>query len=71
MSEILDRADELRALASQCKTLTEFWRRTGWADVQSAHAANTILSLNLPILSPKRTGKPRPAQECLKPGKKK
>ncbi|MGH3055779.1 MAG: hypothetical protein ACRDL7_12470 [Gaiellaceae bacterium] len=68
MSEILDRADELRALAAKCATLQDFWKATGWRDVQAAHRANEVLKLGLPIISNSgRTGGPKVAQACPKP----
>ena len=71
MSEIENRADELRAIASKCATLQEFWKATGWTDVQAAHRANEVLKLNLPIIRKSgRTGPPKVAQSCPKPAKK-
>lgn len=68
MSEILDRADELRAIAAKCDTIQDFWKATGWKDIQSAHHANELLNLNLPIIrKSNRAGAPRPAQACPKP----
>ena len=65
-SEIEARADELRSLASQCETVQEFAIKTGW-HIASAHRANEVLKLNLPILrSSGRAGKPREAQACPK-----
>lgn len=67
MSEILDRADELRAIAAECETVQEFAIRLGW-HIQSAHHANELLNLNLPIIrKSNRAGAPRPAQACPKP----
>jgi hypothetical protein len=47
MSEILDRADELRALAAKCKTINDFAKATGWSMEVARHARET-LGLNLP-----------------------
>ena len=68
MNEILSRADELRAIASKCDTVQDFWKATGWTDIQAAHRANEVLKLNLPIIrkSGRRTP-PKPAQACPKP----
>lgn len=64
---ILDRADEIRAIAAECETVQEFSNRMGW-HIQSAHRANEVLKLNLPILRGSgRSGGVRPAQACPKP----
>ena len=69
-TEIEARADELRAIASKCATLQEFWKATGWTDVQAAHRANEVLKLNLPIIAKSgRTGGVKVAQACPKQGK--
>lgn len=69
-SEIEDRAEELRALAAECDTVQDFANRLGW-HIQSAHRANELLKLNLPIIrSAGRAGKPRAAQACPKPAGK-
>lgn len=66
-SEILDRADELRKVAEDCATVQEFAIRLGW-HIQSAHSANELLKLNLPIMrKTARAGAPRAAQACPKP----
>jgi len=68
MSEILDRADELRAIAAKCDTLQDFWKATGWKDIQSCHTANEVLGLNLPVIRKTNRGEPRrAAQACPKP----
>jgi hypothetical protein len=70
VNEILARADELRAVAAKCATLQDFARRMNWP-IQSAHRANEVLKLNLPIIRKSgRTGPPKVAQSCPKPAKK-
>ena len=67
-SEITDRADELRAIAKDCDTVQDFWKATGWTDIQSAHRANEVLKLNLPIIRKSgRSTAPKVAQACPKP----
>ena len=67
-TEIEARADELRAIAAKCATLQEFWKATGFKDVQAAHRANEVLKLYLPIIRKSgRTGPPKEAQSCPKP----
>ncbi len=66
-SEILDRADELRTIASKCSTIQEFWKASGFRDVQAAHRANEVLNLNLPIIAKGAKAPPREAQACPKP----
>ncbi len=69
-TEIEARADELRAIAAKCATLQEFWKATGFKDVQAAHRANEVLKLNLPIIAKSgRTGGVKVAQACPKQGK--
>ena len=46
MSEILARADELRALAARCKNLNDFARVTGFS-MEIARHARTVLGLEL------------------------
>ena len=66
-NEILERADEIRAIAAECETAQEFAIRMKW-HIQSAHRANEVLKLNLPILRGSgRSGGVRPAQACPKP----
>ena len=68
MSEILDRADELREIASKCDTLQEFWKASGFRDIQAAHRANEVLGLGLDIIRQSgRDGVRRVAQACPKP----
>lgn len=65
-SEIEQRADELRSIAAECATVQEFAIKMGW-HIASAHRANELLKLNLPILRKQgRAGAPRPAQACPK-----
>ena len=67
-SEITDRADELRAIAAKCDTVQDFWKATGWTDIQAAHRANEVLKLNLPIIRKSgRSTTPKVAQACPKP----
>jgi hypothetical protein len=49
MSEIIDRADELRAIAAKpsCKTLNDFAKATGFS-MEIARHASQVLALNLP-----------------------
>lgn len=47
MSEIIDRADELRAIAAKCRTLNEFARELSWSMEVSRHARE-VLGLDLP-----------------------
>jgi len=47
MSELSERADELRAIAAKCKTLNDFARVTGFSMEIARHARET-LALNLP-----------------------
>lgn len=66
MSEITDRAEEIRALAAQCEDLQELRRKLGWP-MQSVLRAVEVLGLTTPLLRPDRMGKPRPAQAVPKP----
>jgi hypothetical protein len=49
MSEIIERADELRAIAAKpsCKTLNDFAKATGFS-MEIARHASQVLALNLP-----------------------
>lgn len=47
MSELQDRADELRAIAAKCKTINEFARELSWSMEVSRHARD-VLGLDLP-----------------------
>lgn len=47
MSELQDRAEELRAIAAKCKTLNDFAKATGFS-MEIARHASAVLALNLP-----------------------
>lgn len=73
MSELLDRASELRATAATCKTLLDFSRATGWS-MEIARNANAVLSLGLPEVSlrpagPRQEGKANPKPTPKRGGK--
>ena len=68
MSEIIDRADELRAIAAKCKTLNEFRALTGW-NMETARHAREVLGLDLPDAK-LRAGPPTAGQANPKPTKK-
>ena len=68
MSEIIDRADELRAIAAKCKTLNEFARELSWSMEVSRHA-RTVLGLDLPDARLK-TGPATAGRAVPKPVKK-
>lgn len=59
-SEITRDAERLRAIAAQCKTLHDFWRKVGWSDFQSVLRANDILKLGL--TTTKKTAAPLKAK---------
>ena len=69
MSEIIDRADELRAIAAKCKTLNDFARVTGFP-MEIARHTRDILNLDLPDARLK-TGPAKAAQAHPKPVKRK
>ena len=69
MSEIIDRADEIRAIAAKCKTLNEFRALTGW-NMETARHAREVLGLDLPDARLK-TGPAKAAQAHPKPVKRK
>lgn len=46
MSEIIERADELRAIAKTCKTINDLAKRLGWS-METARHANQALELGL------------------------
>ena len=46
MSELIDRADEIRGLAEKCKTINDLAKRLGWSMEVTRHA-NQVLSLGL------------------------
>lgn len=68
MSELQDRADELRAIAKGCKTLNEFRAATGW-NMETARHAREVLGLDLPDAK-LRAGPPTAGQANPKPTKK-
>lgn len=68
MSEIIDRADELRAIAKGCKTLNEFRALTGW-NMETARHAREVLGLDLPDARLK-TGPATAGRAVPKPVKK-
>jgi hypothetical protein len=69
MSELEDRADELRALAAKCKTINDFARVTGFS-MEIARHARTVLGLDLPDAK-LQTGKRTEARAVPKPTKAK
>ena len=69
MSELLDRADELRATAADCKTLLDFSRATGFS-MEIARHANLTLSLGLPEVTLPKIGPRIPGKANPKPTKK-
>jgi hypothetical protein len=68
MSELIERADELRAIAAKCKTINDFRAATGWT-METCRHARDVLGLNLPDSAP-RGGAVKLAQSCPKPAKK-
>lgn len=68
MSEIENRADELRTIAKSCKTLNEFRALTGW-NMETARHAREVLGLDLPDAK-LRAGPPTAGQANPKPTKK-
>jgi len=69
MSEIIERADELRAIAKTCTNLNEFAKAVGWR-MEIARHANTVLALNLPDAR-LRAGPATEAKAVPKPVKRK
>jgi len=69
MSEILNRADELRALAAKCKTINDFARQLSWS-MEVARHAREVLGLDLPDAK-LRTGPRTEARANPKPTKAK
>lgn len=70
-SQITRDADRLRSIAAKCGTVQEFWKATGWTDIQAAHRANEVLNLGLPIIRKSgRDGVTKQAQPCPKSGPK-
>lgn len=70
MSEIIDRADELRAIAAKpsCKTLNDFAKATGFS-MEIARHAREVLGLDLPDAK-LRAGPPTAGQAVPKPTKR-
>jgi hypothetical protein len=69
MSEIIDRADEIRGIAQSCKTINDLAKRLGWSMEITRHA-NTVLALNLPDAK-LQTGPKTEARSVPKPVKRK
>jgi hypothetical protein len=69
MSELIERADELRAIAAKCKTLNDFSAAIGW-NMETCRHARTVLSLDLPDAK-LQAGKRTEARSVPKPVKKK
>jgi hypothetical protein len=69
MSELQDRAEELRAIAAKCKTLNDFSAATGW-NMETCRHARTVLSLDLPDAK-LQAGKRTEARSVPKPQKAK
>jgi hypothetical protein len=68
MSEIIERADEIRAIAAKCKTLNDLAKRLGWS-MEIARHANAVLGLDLPDARLK-TGPATAGRAVPKPVKK-
>jgi hypothetical protein len=68
-SEIQTRADELRAIASKCKTINDFARATGFS-METARWARETLGLELPDAR-LRAGPATEAKAVPKPVKRK
>lgn len=67
MSEIIERADEIREAAKDCEKVLDLARKFNWP-IQSAAAANDQLNQGLPeIRQAGRDGGRRVAQPCPKP----
>ena len=69
MSELIDRADEIRGIAQKCKTINDLAKRLGWS-MEVARHARTVLSLDLPDAK-LQAGKRTEAQAVPKPQKAK
>ena len=69
MSELIDRADEIRGIAQKCKTINDLAKRLGWSMEVTRHA-NQVLSLDLPDAK-LQAGKRTEAQAVPKPQKAK
>ena len=68
MSEIQDRADEIRGIAQSCKTINDLARKLGWSMEVTRHA-NVVLNLELPDAK-LQAGKRTEARSVPKPVKK-
>ena len=69
MSEIIDRADEIRGIAQSCRTINDLAKRLGWS-MEIARHTRDILGLELPDAK-LRTGPAKVAQAHPKPVKRK
>lgn len=69
MSELSERADELRAIAAKCKTINDFARATGFS-METARWARETLGLELPDAR-LQTGPRTEAKAVPKPVKRK
>jgi hypothetical protein len=69
MSEIIERADEIRGISQSCKTINDLAKRLGWSMEISRHA-NTVLSLGLADAK-LQTGPAKAGQAHPKPVKRK
>jgi hypothetical protein len=68
MSEIIDRADEIRGISQSCKTINDLAKRLGWS-METARHANQALELGLPEAA-LRPGPRTEARAVPKPVKK-
>jgi hypothetical protein len=68
MSELIERADEIRGISQSCKTINDLARKLGWSMETARHASET-LGLNLPDAR-LRTGPRTEAKAVPKPQKK-
>ena len=69
MSELQDRADEIRGLAQSCKTINDLAKRLCWSMEVTRHA-NTVLGLGLADAK-LQAGKRTEARSVPKPQKAK
>lgn len=69
MSEIEDRADEIRGIAESCKTINDLAKRCGWS-METARHANATLALGL-THARLRGGELKVGEACPKPQKAK
>jgi hypothetical protein len=68
MSEIIERADEIRAIAAKCKTLNDLAKAMFW-NMETARHAREVLGLDLPDARLK-TGPATAGRAVPKPVKK-